>query len=258
MCEKEMVIMSWVGTRMWWKELRSRGSANPQMLVNVWKRSVPEMDEHFCLTEYGLSSQFSCSCAERHHFWNAPVAKMMEVWNTETEKAKAIIGLSRCLVTCTVSAIGPILLASVRGLCLPLCPGGRNGPGKAALEQQTHESEVTSQPGMVNCEVLIGKYPELLPSDWTRCCRVSPLHEPSCSFCREISPVECNRCQNVGRLECHLVLIETSRDPCSECGWPDPTGFRRSPESLSPHRQPAQHTGEMEVEAQQARWVAQL
>ena len=107
---------------------------------------------------------------------------MMEVWNTETEKAKAIIGLSRCLVTCTVNAIGPILLASVRGLCLPLCPGGRNGPGKAALKQQTHESEVTSQPGMVNCEVLIGKYPELLPSDWTRCCRVSPLHELSCPF----------------------------------------------------------------------------
>ena len=39
-------------TRMWWRELRSRGVANPQMLANVWKRSVTEMDEHFGLTEY--------------------------------------------------------------------------------------------------------------------------------------------------------------------------------------------------------------
>ena len=36
-------------TRMWWRELRSRGSANPQMLANVWKRSVAEMDEHLAL-----------------------------------------------------------------------------------------------------------------------------------------------------------------------------------------------------------------
>ena len=99
---------------------------------------------------------------------------MMEVWNTETEKAKAIIGRSRCPVTCTVKATGPILLASVRGLCL-LRPGGRKGLGKAAPEQQTHESEVTSSQGMVNCDVLTGKCPELLPG-------IEMPHEPPCSF----------------------------------------------------------------------------
>ena len=51
-----------------------------------------------------------------------------------------------------------------------------------ALEQQTHESEVTSQPGSVTCEVSIGKYPELVPSDWTKCYTGSQLHELSCSF----------------------------------------------------------------------------
>ena len=39
-------------TRMWWRELRRRGDANPQMLANVWKRSVLEMDEYFGFTEY--------------------------------------------------------------------------------------------------------------------------------------------------------------------------------------------------------------
>ena len=96
--------------RMWWKELRSRGSANQQMLATVWKKSVAEMDEHFYLTEHRLSSQFSCSCAVRLHLWNASGAKMMEVWNTETENAKGIIGLSRCLVICIVNAMHPILL----------------------------------------------------------------------------------------------------------------------------------------------------
>ena len=53
-------------------------------------------------------------------------------------------------------------------MCLPLRLGGRNGHGKAALKQQKHGSEVTSWPDMVNCEVLVGKYSEVLPSDWTR------------------------------------------------------------------------------------------
>ena len=37
--------------RQWWIELRSRGRANPQMLANVRKKSLAEMDEHFSFTE---------------------------------------------------------------------------------------------------------------------------------------------------------------------------------------------------------------
>ena len=32
-------------------ELRSRGCATPQMLANVWKKSLAEMDEHFSFLE---------------------------------------------------------------------------------------------------------------------------------------------------------------------------------------------------------------
>ena len=87
---------------MWWKELRSRCTANQQMLATVWKKSVAEMDEHFCLAEHRLSSQFSCSCAVRLHLWNASGAKMMEVWNTETGNAKGIIGPVKmsCYLNC--------------------------------------------------------------------------------------------------------------------------------------------------------------
>ena len=63
---------------------------------------------------------------------------------------------------------------------------------------------------MVNCEVLTGKYPELLPRDWTRCHRVSPLHELSCSFVERTLM----RTATVAP-----VLIETPRDTCSDCGW---------------------------------------
>ena len=45
-------------TRMWWKELRSSGSANPQVLANVWEKSVAEMDERFCLTKILTIFQF--------------------------------------------------------------------------------------------------------------------------------------------------------------------------------------------------------
>ena len=36
-------------TRLWRRELRSRGCANPQTLANVWKMSLAEMEEHFSL-----------------------------------------------------------------------------------------------------------------------------------------------------------------------------------------------------------------